>query len=133
MILDDHTPRRLRSGYDGETTLYHPASTYGPNSTEGFVRALIRSDNGAAHARLLEVTVTAEGVTYHVVAERAGYELDEFVVSDDLSTVALLWNIDGRSELQVLGMPTRRCRRRFRCPVRSPVSSASAPAGRWLR
>ncbi|ODR17195.1 peptidase S9, partial [Mycolicibacterium porcinum] len=102
VILDDHTPRRLRTGYDGETRLYHPASTYGPNSTEGFVRALIRSDNGAAHARLLEVTVTAEGVTYHVVAERPGYELDEFVVSDDLSTVALLWNIDGRSELQVL-------------------------------
>ncbi|WP_454791099.1 alpha/beta hydrolase family protein [Mycolicibacterium lutetiense] len=102
VILDDHTPRRLRRGFDGETTLYHPAGTYGPNSTEGFVRALIRSDNGAAHARLLEVTVTAEGVTYHVVAERAGYELDEFVVSDDLSTIALLWNIDGRSELQIL-------------------------------
>ncbi|ORW58751.1 S9 family peptidase [Mycolicibacterium peregrinum] len=102
VILDDHTPRRLRSGVEGETTLYYPASTYEPGSTEGFVRALIRSDNGAAHARLLEVTVTAEGVTYHVVAERAGYELDEFVVSDDLSTVALLWNIDGRSELQVL-------------------------------
>ncbi|OBF43641.1 peptidase S9 [Mycolicibacterium peregrinum] len=102
VILDDHTPRRLRSGVEGETTLYYPASTYEPGSTEGFVRALIRSDNGAAHARLLEVTVTAEGVTYHVVAERAGYELDEFVVSDDMSTVALLWNIDGRSELQVL-------------------------------
>ncbi|NOQ99651.1 S9 family peptidase [Mycolicibacterium fortuitum] len=102
VILDDHTPRRLRSGFDGETALYYPASTYGPGSTEGFVRALIRSDNGAAHARLLEVTVTAEGVTYHVVAERPGYELDEFVVSDDLSTVALLWNIDGRSELQIL-------------------------------
>ncbi|NOP94864.1 S9 family peptidase [Mycolicibacterium fortuitum] len=102
VILDDHTPRRLRSGFEGETALYYPASTYGPGSTEGFVRALIRSDNGAAHARLLEVTVTAEGVTYHVVAERPGYELDEFVVSDDLSTVALLWNIDGRSELQIL-------------------------------
>jgi hypothetical protein len=61
VILDDHTPRRLRSGVEGETTLYYPASTYEPGSTEGFVRALIRSDNGAAHARLLEVTVTAEG------------------------------------------------------------------------
>ena len=52
------------------------------------MRALIRSENGADHARLLEVTVTADGVSYHVVAERPGYELDEFVVSDDLSTVA---------------------------------------------
>ncbi|WP_102142358.1 alpha/beta hydrolase family protein [Mycobacterium hubeiense] len=102
-ILDDHSPRRLRSGLDGETmTLYQPHKVYGLNSTEGFVRALIRSDNGAAHARLLEVTTTADGVSYHVVAERPGYDLDEFVVSDDLSTVALLWNIHGCSELQIL-------------------------------
>lgn len=60
------------------STLYQPASTYGLNSTEGYVRALIRSDNGTDHARLLEVTVTEEGVTYHVVAEKPGYELDEF-------------------------------------------------------
>lgn len=103
VILDDHQPRRLRSGADGEhTELYHPAHTYGPNATEGYVRALIRSDNGAAHSRLLEVTVTPDGVAYHVVAERPGHDLDEFVVSDDLSTVALLWNINGCSELQVL-------------------------------
>ena len=72
------------------------------NSTNGYVRALIRSENGADHARLLEVTTTADGVSYQVVAERPGYELDEFAVSDDLSTVALLWNINGASELQIL-------------------------------
>ncbi|MHC9295769.1 alpha/beta fold hydrolase [Mycobacterium sp. LTG2003] len=103
VILDDHQPRRLRSGFEGDaTTLIEPAKMYGRGSTEGYVRALIRSENGASHARLLEVTVTADGVSYHVVAERPGYELDEFVVSDDLSTVALLWNIDGCSELQIL-------------------------------
>jgi hypothetical protein len=63
---------------------------------------LVRSDNGCDHARLLEVTATVEGVTYQVFAERAGCELDEFAVSDDLSTVALLWNVEGRSELQIL-------------------------------
>jgi alpha-beta hydrolase superfamily lysophospholipase len=103
IILDDHSPRRLRSGPDGEfTQLYQPANAYGVNSTEGFVRALIRSDNGAGHARLIEVTTTADGVSYHVVAERPGYDLDEFVVSDDMSTVAMLWNINGCSELQIL-------------------------------
>jgi dienelactone hydrolase len=102
MILDDHGPRRLRYGPDGETKLYQPAMTYGPDSTMGFVRALIRSDNGSDHARLLEVTTTEDGVFYHVVAEKPGYELDEFVVSDDLSTVALLWNINGCSELRIL-------------------------------
>jgi dienelactone hydrolase len=103
VILDDHFPRRIRSGPTGEEIrLYYPAKTYGVNSTEGFVRALIRSDNGCDHARLLEVTATADGVSYYVVAERPDCDLDEFMVSDDLSTVALLWNLNGRSELQIL-------------------------------
>ena len=107
VILDDHSPRRLRYGTDGvvDQVVSARQRRYGANSTEGFVRALIRSDNGTDHARLLEVTVTEDGVSYRVVAERAGYELDEFVVSDDLSTIALLWNINGCSELQVMQYP----------------------------
>lgn len=102
-ILDDHSARRLRAGAMGESfQLYQPASSYPEDSAEGFVRALIRSDNGTTHARLIEVTSTADGVSYHVVAEKPGFDLDEFVVSDDLSTVALLWNIHGCSELQIL-------------------------------
>lgn len=103
VILDDQGPRRLRAGLEGETfELYQPAKVYGPDSTDGYVRALVRSENGADHARLLEVTSSPDGVSYHVIAERPGFELDEFVVSDDLSTVALLWNINGASELQIL-------------------------------
>lgn len=103
IILDDHAPRRLRAGLEGESfQLYEPAKTYDSDSAEGYVRALIRSENGTEHARLLEVTTTADGVAYQVVAERPGYELDEFTVSDDLSTVAMLWNIHGASELQIL-------------------------------
>jgi dipeptidyl aminopeptidase/acylaminoacyl peptidase len=98
IILDDHQPRRLRYGLGGEQTkLYYPGT-----GADGYVRALIRSDNGCEHARLLEVTVTLEGVTYLVVAERPDCDLGEFAVSDDLSTVALLWNLQGRSELQIL-------------------------------
>jgi dipeptidyl aminopeptidase/acylaminoacyl peptidase len=103
IILDDHSPRRLRAGTEGELAeLYQPATVYGVNSPEGYVRALIRSENGTDHARLLEITTTPDGVSYQVVAERPGYELDEFTVSDDLSTVAMLWNINGASELQIL-------------------------------
>jgi dipeptidyl aminopeptidase/acylaminoacyl peptidase len=98
VILDDHQPRRVRYGRIGELTkLYYPGV-----SGRGYVRALIRSDNGCEHARLLEVTATRDGVTYFVVAERPDCDLDEFAVSDDLSTIALLWNIEGRSELQIL-------------------------------
>jgi dipeptidyl aminopeptidase/acylaminoacyl peptidase len=103
VILDDHQPRRIRFGPAGEETrLCYPHKTYDVNSARGYVRALIRSDNGCEHARLLEVTATVESVTYQVVAEREDCGLDEFVVSDDLSTVALLWNMAGRSELQIL-------------------------------
>ncbi|CAA0130779.1 Dipeptidyl aminopeptidase BIII [Mycolicibacterium vanbaalenii] len=103
VILDDHTPRRLRSGPEGELLeLYHPAKEYGVNSTDGYVRALVRSENGTEQARLLEVTTTSDGVAYQVLAERPGYVLDEFTVSDDLSTVAILWNNHGASELQIL-------------------------------
>ena len=98
IILDDHQPRRVRHGLSGEQTkLYYPGT-----GADGYVRALIRSDNGCDHARLLEVTVTLDGVSYFVVAERPGCDLAEFVVSDDLSTVALLWNLQGCSELQIL-------------------------------
>ncbi len=113
VILDDHHPRRLLHGQDGERTkLYRPAKTYQTTRSRrglradwfgrGYVRALIRSENGCEHARLLEVTATHDGVSYFVVAERPDCDLDEFVVSDDLSTVALLWNMQGRSELQIL-------------------------------
>jgi dienelactone hydrolase len=103
VILDDQQPRRIRCGPTGdEMRLYLPANAYDVNSPEGYVRALIRSDNGCEHARLLEVTATTDGVSYQVVAERLDCDLQEFVVSDDLSTVALLWNIHGRSELQIL-------------------------------
>jgi dienelactone hydrolase len=100
VILDDHHPRRLRCGPNGDQTkLYYPAKKY---FDRGYVRSLIRSENGCEHARLLEVTVTADGVSYVVVAERPDCDLDEFAVSDDLSTVALLWNVQGCSELQIL-------------------------------
>lgn len=97
-ILDDHHPRRLRYGPTGEQTrLYYPGV-----GARGYFRALLISDNGCEHARLLEVMATLDGVSYFVVAERQDCDLDEFVVSDDMSTVALLWNLKGRSELQIL-------------------------------
>ncbi|MCV6983001.1 S9 family peptidase [Mycolicibacterium pulveris] len=132
IILDDHLPRRLRAGLEGELTeRYQPATIFDEDSTEGYVRALIRSENGAEYARLLEVTVTADGVAYHVVAERAGHELDEFTVSDDLSTVAMLWNIYGASELQILDLTDYTLHE----PIPLPgmvASELSISAGGWM-
>jgi dienelactone hydrolase len=97
VILDDHQPRRIRYGPNEPPKLYYPGVSGG-----GYVRTLLRSDNGCEHARLVEVTVTEDGVSYSVVAERADCDLDEFACSDDLSTIALLWNSQGCSELQIL-------------------------------
>jgi alpha-beta hydrolase superfamily lysophospholipase len=103
IILDDHHPRRIRCGPTGEEIRrFYPHKFYDINSPQGYVRCLVRSDNGCDHARLLEVTATEDGVVYHVVAERPDCDLDEFIVSDDLSTVALLWNLHGVSELQMM-------------------------------
>ncbi|NMN98322.1 alpha/beta fold hydrolase [Antrihabitans stalactiti] len=103
VILDDHAVRRIKHADGGNTwRFYRPSRSYGFGSAEGYVRAMVRSDNGCEYARLLEVTVSQDGVSYHVVAERPDCDLDEFAVSDDLSTVALLWNRHGYSELQIL-------------------------------
>ena len=116
VILDDHKKQRLiHVAGEERTRLYRPSKAYGFNSTRGFVRMLVRSDWAGlaslgpddprpAHdfARLVQVTVTEHGVTHRVLAEREDADLDEFAVSDNLSTVALLWNRGGASELQIL-------------------------------
>jgi len=95
VILDDH---RLL-GVLGQHPSPWASSEGEPNK---YVRALVRSDNGAEFPRLLGVAVSERGVSYRVLAEREDFGLDEFVVSDDHSTVAMLWNYKGLSELQIL-------------------------------
>lgn len=95
IILDDHA--LAESG----STL--PMSIYGGRA-HADVRALLRSDNGREFARLVEVSVSGEGVSYWELASRDDCDLDEFIVSDDHRTVALLWNVKGFSELQILNL-----------------------------
>ncbi len=82
-------PRRLRSGPEGELfALYQPApSTCAPHPQRLRAR-LLRARTVLEHARLLEVTVTATASPTRWWPSASGYELDEFAVSDDLSTVA---------------------------------------------
>lgn len=95
VLLDDHRLRGVLGRYRSPW-----ASSEGEPAQ--YIRALVRSDNGAEFARLLGVAVSEEGVSYRVLAERDYCGLDEFVVSDDHTTVALLWNYKGLSELQIL-------------------------------
>lgn len=95
VLLDDHRLRGVLGRYRSPW-----ASSEGEPAQ--YIRALVRSDNGAEFARLLGVAVSEEGVSYRVLAERDYCGLDEFVVSDDHATVAMLWNYKGLSELQIL-------------------------------
>lgn len=94
ILIDDHH-------FGGRGDPYQVSGLFGGRAF-GKVRALIRSDNGCEFARLLEVSISDEGVSYWELAARADCDLDEFTVSDDHSTVALLWNRKGVSELQIL-------------------------------
>ncbi len=69
------------------------------------VQLLARSDFDAKFPRLLGIESGRGGVRFRVLAERAASGLDEFAVSPDQTTVALLWNVAGRSELQVMALP----------------------------
>ena len=94
----------LDQGYD------HPSLVFlGPPQDHqrdlDSVQALVISDFDAKYPRLLGVEVGVEGKLFRVLAERPDAGLDEFAVSNNQSTVAMLWNVRGRSELQILTLP----------------------------
>lgn len=104
-ILDDKRPLRLHYT-DSYADLYYPAAQVPLSDPRGgYVRVVARSDHDADFMRLIMLTATRGGASKRVLAERDGADLDAFEVSEDGSTVALLWNVDGgRSELQLLSL-----------------------------
>lgn len=79
---------RANTGPDGTTTSH----------------ALVRSDHSSDRTRLLEVRTFDGGRHFRPLAERADADLDEFAVSLDGSTVVLLWNCQGRSEIEIMDL-----------------------------
>ena len=71
---------------------------------DGPVHVLVRSDHHGSRMRLLDVTVDEHGRQVRELAARPDADLDCFAVSRDSSTAALLWNHDGRSEVQLLDL-----------------------------
>lgn len=94
----------LDQGFDHPSLVFVPAPNE-PIRDLDSVQALVRSDFDAKFPRLLGVEVSKFGVRFRVMAQRVDIGLDEFAVSHDQSTVALLWNLKGRSELQILTLP----------------------------
>ncbi|MDO5697067.1 MAG: alpha/beta fold hydrolase [Dermatophilus congolensis] len=93
--------------------------------SDGSRRILVRTDHGGAFARLDEVTIAEGAASARTLAARDGCELDDFVVSLDESTAALLWNVDGgRSELQLFDLLSER----LSAPVHLPGAVLSEPS-----
>ncbi|MFS1299617.1 S9 family peptidase [Streptosporangium longisporum] len=87
--------RPLLAGLTGTTD-------YGILSPDGMTAYLL-SDVGRDRAAL--VAVGEDGVP-EVLAERRDAELDQFALSADGHRVVLVWNADGRSELEVMELDT---------------------------
>ncbi|MGC5256184.1 alpha/beta hydrolase family protein [Gordonia sp. DT218] len=97
-------------GYILDQGFHHPSLVFTgpPQDAErdlDSVQAIVVSDFDSKYPRLLGVEVGRHGVRFRVLAQRPDAGLDEFTVSNDQSTVAMLWNVGGRSELQILTLP----------------------------
>ena len=68
------------------------------------MRMLVRSDHSSDRMRLLEVRADELGTQARALAARADADLDVFRVSLDCTVAVLLWNVDGRSELELLDL-----------------------------
>ncbi|PXW31101.1 UNVERIFIED_CONTAM: prolyl oligopeptidase family protein [Williamsia faeni] len=97
----------LDQGFEHASLLFPGLGLVGQDRDLDSVQALVRSDFDAVYPRLLAIDVGRYGIRFTVLAQRSGYGLDEFAISNDQSTVAILWNNKGHSELQVMTLPER--------------------------
>lgn len=125
VILDDHRPVRRPAALGGGGDLLWPATAYPPEDDLGYLRLVVRTDYRANRPRLVLVTVTPDGHAVRVLAGRDEADLDEFALSADNTTAALLWNVGGgRSELQFLELTDGT----LHDPVPLPGDVASEPS-----
>jgi dipeptidyl aminopeptidase/acylaminoacyl peptidase len=99
--------------YGRERLLLPPTTDLGALSPDGEV-AYVRSNAGRDRAALLALRVDEAPL---VVAERPDAELDRFAVSADGRVALLVWNVAGRSELEVADLVTGDTRVLPRPPV----------------
>lgn len=71
-------------------------------------RMLVLTDGGRERAALVAVDVATDArpMFPEVLAERVDAELEQFALTEDAGTAALVWNVAGRSELDLLDLAT---------------------------
>jgi len=80
------------------------AGRFTPDGT----RMLLLTDGGRERAALVavDVAVDASPMTPEVLAERVDADLEAFALTEDASLAALVWNVAGRSEVDLLDIAT---------------------------
>ena len=101
-IAPDGRWRPLLPVDTGSTTDAGIVLSVGADGSESSV--LVRSDHTSERMRLLQVDSGPDGTRSRSVAERPDADLDTVEVSLDRSVAVLLWNVDGRSELELLDL-----------------------------
>lgn len=69
---------------------------------DGKLTAFVLSDHTAEQKRVLQVSVDGRDVRVDEFIGNPDHDVEEFVISDDVSTAAVLWNNGGVSTLEVL-------------------------------
>jgi dipeptidyl aminopeptidase/acylaminoacyl peptidase len=95
----------------------------------------VLTDAGRERAALVAVRFASgrrRVVTVEVLAARDDVDLERFALCPDGRTVALAWNVDGRSELDLLDLATHRRRPLPPLPGDVVTSMLFAPDGSWL-
>ncbi|MFC5065826.1 S9 family peptidase [Actinomycetospora atypica] len=71
-------------------------------------RMLVLTDGGRERAALVAVDVATDArpMFPEVLAERVDAELEQFALTEDAATAALVWNVAGRSEVDLLDLTT---------------------------
>lgn len=94
----DHNAEPTEAERDTQMKHGGEASTAGAEHSV----VLVRTDHQDTRYHLLEVTHGPGKAAYRKIAHREDADLEQFVVSEDGSTVALLWNSEGYSDIEVL-------------------------------
>lgn len=78
--------------------------TFLPEPEDDDLAVIVCTDHGGDRRRILRLGITGGRVSEQELITNGDAEVDEFVISEDGSTAAVLWNISGISSLEVLSL-----------------------------
>lgn len=75
-----------------------------PDPGKDDLAVIVCTDHGGDRRRVVRLGITDDRVTETELITNGDAEVDEFVISEDLTTAAVLWNLSGISSLELLSL-----------------------------